>query len=89
MAIFNMFGEHEHRTFNYKPIYYDKQKETLRKLTETETKEYVPGQNIKGSFTSGERYRSHGSKFQNIVGIIGLILIFVILFYIAKFYTIL
>ena len=31
MGIFNMFGEQEHRVFNYKPIYYDKDKEERRR----------------------------------------------------------
>jgi hypothetical protein len=37
-----------------------------------------------------ERYtRSHANKAQNIIGLVGLLLIFVVLFYIAKFYTLL
>ena len=31
MAIFNWFGESEHRVFNYKPRYYDPEKEALKK----------------------------------------------------------
>jgi hypothetical protein len=33
--------------------------------------------------------RSHSNKAQNIIGLVGLLLIFIVLFYIAKFYSIL
>ena len=32
MALFNLFGEQEHRVFNYTPIYYDKEKEELKQM---------------------------------------------------------
>ena len=34
MAIFNWFGEPEHRVFNYKPRYYDPEKEDRKKKFE-------------------------------------------------------
>ena len=97
MGVFNWFGEQEHRTFNYKPIYYDKEKEELRKkfgnVDGSNAKEnggsYTPGQYIKGSLRDGN-YRQTvraGHKAQNIIGLVGLILVFAVLFYIAKFYT--
>lgn len=95
-----MFGEQEHRVFHYRPRYYDEEKEALKqkfgKVDGTLDKEkekgtYVPGSYIKGSLRDGEysRTRSSSSKVQNVIGLIGLALIFVTLFYIAKFYTML
>ena len=99
MGIFNMFGEQEHRVFDYKPIYYDKEKDELKQkfgkvdgTIEKEKKEgtYVPGSYIKGSLRDGnyQRRQSHSTKAQNIIGLVGLLLIAAVLFYIAKFYTI-
>lgn len=100
MGIFNMFGEQEHRVFNYKPIYYDKEKDELKqkfgKVDGTLEKEkeegtYVPGSYIKGSMRDG-RYksaRSTSGKAHNIIGIVGLLLVAAILYYIAKFYSLL
>lgn len=100
MGIFNMFGEQEHRVFNYKPIYYDQEKEELRQKfgkvdgtleKEKEAGTYVPGSYIKGSLRDGNyrNSRSHTTKAQNIIGLVGLLLIVAVLFYIAKFYTLL
>ena len=98
--MFNWFGENEHRTFNYRPRYYDAAEDarkkkfakvdgTLQKQKEDGT--YVPGSYIKGSMRDGNysKTRSHANKAQNIIGIIGLILVLIVLFYIAKFYTLL
>ncbi len=100
MGIFNMFGEQEHRVFNYKPIYYDKEEEerrrkfgrvdgSIEKAKEEGT--YVPGSYIKGSLRDGNyrRSRSHSTKAQNIIGLVGLLLVFGVLYYIAKFYSLL
>ena len=100
MGIFNMFGDHEHRVFNYKPIYYDPKKEELRQKfghvdgtmdKEMKDEAYVPGSYIQGSWRNGNyrRSRSSSTKVQGIIGIIGLILIFVMLWFIAKFYQLL
>ena len=100
MGIFNMFGEQEHRVFNYKPIYYDPKKEELRQkfghVDGTMDKEmkkdtYVPGSYIQGSRRDGNyrRSRSSSTKIGGIIGIVGLILIFVMLWFIAKFYQLL
>lgn len=100
MGIFNMFGEQEHRVFNYKPIYYDQEKEELKKKfgkvdgsleKEKEAGTYVPGSYIKGSLRDGNyrSSRSHNTRAQNIIGLVGLLLIATVLFYIAKFYTLL
>ena len=87
MAIFNWFGESEHRVFNYKPRYYDPEKEARKKRTEP----YTPGSYVRGSFRNGNysKERGHSNKAQNIIGIIGLILVAVVLVYIAKFYSLL
>lgn len=100
MGLFNFFGEQEHNTYDYKPIYFDKEKEELKKKfgrvdgsmdAEKEKGSYVPGSYIKGSFRDGHYQRSvkSGHKAQNIIGLIGLLLIFAVLFFIAKFYTLL
>lgn len=95
-----MFGEQEHRVFNYKPIYYDKEKDELKQKfgmvdgtmdKEKEQGTYVPGSYIKGSMREG-RYKSSKStsgRAHNLIGLIGLLLVFAILFYIAKFYSLL
>lgn len=100
MGLFNFFGENEHRVFNYKPIYYDPEEEkrkqmfgavdgTLKKEKEKGT--YVPGSYIKGSLRDGaySRTRSHMGKTSTIIGIISLLLIVAVLFFIAKFYSML
>ena len=86
--MFNWFGESEHRVFNYKPRYYDKS-EDERKQKEEEA--YVPGSYLRGSMRNGRysRTRGHSNKVQNIIGIIGLILVMIVLWNIAKFYTLL
>ncbi len=98
MGLFNFFGDNEHRVFNYKPIYYDpKEEERKRRFgavdgsMEREKKEgtYVPGSYIKGSFREGSRTRTPMRRTQTIIGIISLLLIVVVLWYIAKFYSLL
>lgn len=99
MGLFNFPGQQDHRTFNYRPIYYDKEEEERKQMfgkvdgsLEKEKKEgkYVPGSYIKGSLRNGnyEKRRSSG-KFQTIIGIVGLILLFVILIYFTKFFSLL
>ena len=100
MALFNFFGDNEHRVFNYKPIYYDQEKEELRRKfgavdgSMDKAKEdgtYVPGSFIKGSLRDGayERRRGHLGKTQTIIGLVTLLLVFAILYFIAKFYSLL
>ena len=89
MGLFNFFGENEHRVFNYKPIYYDPAEEERKRrfgavdgTMEKEKAEgtYVPGSYIRGSFRDGARTR---------IGIISMLLIIGVLFFIAKFYALL
>ena len=100
MGLFNWFGEQEHNTFDYKPIYYDKEKEELRQKfgrvdgsmeEEKEKGTYVPGSYIKGSLRDGNYQKSvrAGSRGQSFIGIIGLLLVVGVLFYIIKFYSLL
>jgi len=97
MGIFNFFGEQEHRVFNYKPIYYDKaEEERKRKFgkvdgsldKEKEKGTYVPGSFIKGSLRDGkyQHTRTSGNKAQNLIGLVGLVLVFIVLIYIFKFF---
>lgn len=98
MGLFNFFGENEHRVFNYKPIYYNPEEEERKRrfgavdgTMEKEKKEgtYIPGSYIRGSFREGSRTRTPMKRVQTIIGIISLLLIVVVLFYIAKFYSLL
>lgn len=96
MGMFNMFGDSEHRVFNYKPRYFDPEEERRRRLFgdvdgSNQKKAYEPGSQLRGSFRSGayKKEKSHSNPVQNFIGIVGLVLVFIILFYIAKFYTIL
>lgn len=100
MGLFNFFGEPEHKVFDYKPIYYNKEEDERRRRfgavdgtldKEKEEGRYVPGSYIKGSMRDGgyQKTKSHMTKVQSIIGIISLILIFMVLFFIAKFYSML
>ena len=100
MAMFNFFGEGEHRVFNYKPMYYDKDEEERKRKfgavdgsMEKEKAEgnYVPGSYIRGSMREGaaSEMRSHMSKVHKAIGIVSLLLIAIVLFFIAKFYSLL
>ena len=101
MANFGWFGEQEHRVFNYKPIYFDPEKEERKKMfgkvdgslnkesAETDgKKQYTPGAYIQGSFRNGNYARRRGgNRAQSIIGIVGLVLVVIVLVYIAKFFT--
>ena len=100
MALFNFFGDNEHRVFNYKPIYYDQEEEQRRRMfgavdgtleKEKENGKYVPGSYIKGSLRDGayKSTREHLKKGQTIIGIVTMVLIFAVLYFIAKFYSLL
>lgn len=102
MGFFNFFGDDEHRVFNYKPMYYDKDKEeqmrrfravdgSLDRKDEKGEKEYVPGSYIQGAFRGGayQHTRNRMKGVQTIIGIITLLLIMAVLFFIAKFYSML
>jgi len=100
MGLFNFFGESEHKVFDYKPIYYNKEEEERKRMfgsvdgsIDRAKKEgnYAPGSYIQGSFRDGhyQRVKSHNTKTQTIIGIVSMILIVAVLFFIAKFYSLL
>ena len=89
---FGFFGTQEHRTFNYKPRYYDAEKDALKQKFghvdgSNEREPYVPGAYVKGSLRNGNymKTKSNG-KTQAIVGLVGLVLFFVILIMLTKFF---
>lgn len=92
---FSLFGTPEHRVFNYKPRYYDPEKEALKEKFgkvdgRLEKEPYVPGSYLKGSFRNGNYQKTRGAnKAQKIIGAIGLAIFFVVLVYITKFYSLL
>lgn len=93
---FGFFGSQEHRVFNYRPRYYDPEKEALKEkfghVDGTKSKEpYTPGSYIKGSFRDGnyQKTRQQTNRAQKIIGMIGLLAFFFALVYIAKFYGLL
>ena len=92
---FGFFGRTEHRVFRYRPRYYDEEKEALKEKFghvdgSLKNGPYVPGSYIKGSLRNGnyQRTRSAG-KAQRIIGIVGLVLFFVVLIMIAKYFSLL
>ena len=98
MGLFSFFGDSEHKVFDYKPIYYNKEEEERKKRfaavdgkMEKEKSEgtYSPGSYIKGSFRDGgyQKTKSHMSKVQTIIGIVTLLLICAVLILIAKYYS--
>ena len=97
MAFFNFFGEGEHRVFRYKPRYYNEDKQNLserfgndEKEAEKEGEGYVPGSIIKQNMADGGPERkSHMPAINKYLGIASLLLIAVILYYIAKYFTLL
>ena len=104
MGFFTFPGQQEHRKFNYRPIYYDKDEEERRqvfgrvdgtldaeKAKEKENGEYKAGSYIRGSFRDGNyAKRSSGiNAAQRIIGIIGLILLALVLIYLCKFFLML
>lgn len=99
MFNFNFFGDREHRVFNYKPRYYDPEKERRKQMfghlddeIDGEKKEgkYVPGSHISGSFRGGNYRKTRGgNRAQSIIGFVGLILFCFVLIYIAKMYALL
>ncbi len=96
MANFGWFGNSEHRVFNYKPIYFDKEAEERRKkfgtvdgsMDKKKEGEHAPGSYIQGSFRNGRYANKRGgaTKAQTFIGMIGLLLAAIVLVYIAKLF---
>lgn len=94
MFNFGFFGTPEHRVFNYKPRYYDPEKEALKEkfgaVDGSRGKNYVPGSYVKGSFRGGNYQKTRGgSRVSGIIGLVSLILAFVVIYLIAKYYPLL
>ena len=99
MGFFTFPGQQEHRKFNYRPIYYDKDEEERRqvfgkvdgRLDAEKEKEYKAGAYIRGSWRDGNYAKrdSGATTAQKIIGIVGLILLAVVLIYLCKFYLLL
>ena len=90
---FNFFGTQEVRKFNYRPRFYDPEKEERRRKFGDHSagkKPYVPGQHIKGSLRDGNYSRTEDiGKSQMVIGIITTFLLFAVIFLIVKYYPIL
>ena len=85
MAQFGWFGEQEHRVFNYKPIYYDPEKEEGG-----EKGSHATGSYIQGAFRNGNYARRRGAtRAQSLIGVVGLLLVLAVLMMIARFYSLL
>ncbi len=96
MGLFNFgfFGTQEHRVFNYRPRYYDEEKEALKEkfgaVDGTKDKNYAPGSYIRGSLRNGKYSKTRGAnKVQRVIGAVTLILAFVVIYLIAKYYQLL
>ena len=100
MGLFNFFGDDEHRVFNYKPMYYDKEKEeSMRKFKAVDgslgkkdgDETYVPGSYLHGAFRDGgyQQTRNRMKNVHAVIGIITMLLVFAVLYFIAKFYSML
>ncbi len=101
MAFFNLPGQQDHRKFNYKPIYYDKDEEERRQVfgrvdgslekEEEKNGEYKAGRYLRGSMRDGNYSRrgTTSTKAQKIIGIAGLLMLALILIYFCKFFTLL
>lgn len=91
---FGFFGSSEHRVFNYKPRYYDQEKEELKDKFghvdgSREKEPYTPGNYVKGSFRDGnyQRSRQMTGKAQKVIGLVGLLLFFLAMIFFTKLYA--
>lgn len=98
MGFFNFFGDGEHKVFDYKPIYYNREEDERRKafghVDGSASKasgdgSYVPGSYIQGAFRGGHRTHTPMKRAQAILGIVTLLLLAAVLLFILKFYSML
>ena len=98
MSLFTFPGEQEHRRFNYRPIYYDKDEEERRQTfghvdgtfeKEKEKGEYQPGSYIRGSLRNGNYAdrSTAGSGATKLIGIVGLLCLAGVLYFLAKYFV--
>ena len=92
---FSFFGRQEHRVFNYRPRFYDPEKEERKQMFghvdgTSGKKEYAPGSYISGSFRDGAYQKTReASRYQRVIGVVALILAFAVIYLIAKYYRLL
>lgn len=93
---FSFWGKQQHRVFNYRPRYYDPKKEELKQKfgkvdgSEKKGENYAPGSILKGSMRGGNYQKTKEvTKSQQVLGAIGLILFFMVLYLFAKYYPML
>ena len=90
---FNFFGTQEVRKFNYKPRFYDPEKEERRRKFGDHSAEktpYTPGKHIKGSFRDGNYQRTKEiSRNQKTIGMVTMVLLFAVVYLIFKYFPIL
>ena len=90
---FNFFGTQEVRKFNYKPRFYDPEKEERRRKFGDHSAEktpYTPGKHIKGSFRDGAYQKKKDmSRNQKVLGAITMILLFAVMYLIYEYYPLL
>ncbi len=98
---FGFFGKREHRVFNYRPRYYDPKEDEMKEKfghlhkdkeedAEKGPEQYVPGDYVKGSLRSAAYKKTKdSSKNQHIIGIISMVLFFIMLIYLVKFFNLL
>lgn len=93
---FRFFKLPKHRTFSYKPRYYDPVKEELqerKRLIEQEVKaeqeNYVPGSNIRGNLRrqiKTSRSEAHKTRMQRLlIRLVLMTLIFAVLYFVQKY----
>ncbi|MBE6232279.1 MAG: hypothetical protein IJN02_01750 [Bacteroidales bacterium] len=89
---FNFFGTQEVRKFNYRPRFYDPEKEERRKkygdyAKKKEGEEYVPGKYVKGSLRDGNYQRTQEiGRNQKAIGMLTTLLLFLVVYLIYKYY---
>ena len=91
---FNFFGKQEVRRFNYKPRFYDPETEERRKkygdFTKPQDEGYTPGNHVRGSFRDGNYQRKiEVSRNQKMIGMVTMILLFVVVYLIFKYFPLL
>ncbi|HHV04020.1 MAG: hypothetical protein WCQ69_06260 [Bacteroidales bacterium] len=93
----SFFSTPKHRVFNYKPIYWDPEKEEfearVRRAREKvasqkkdEEKPYVPGSSIRGSFSKRHEVERRYPKRQKLIRVI-IILTIVVIMIMALYFT--
>ena len=96
MAIFNFFKTPQHKSFEYRPLYYNERKEAMKdRLAELENgedhkKDYKPGQYIKGKIRrtndKDKKQSSNSILISRFIIAITLSIFMVALFYVAKYF---